>query len=328
MIKTVKYILGLAILFFLIAYLYHNWRDMRYLLNINRWDLLSIYVISLLAQLNTAYNVRYLLFAFQIKTGFGDMFVLQNAVNLLNYVPMKFGTLFRANYLKRHYGLTYARFGAFFVYLNLLMFFTASVASLCILISVYDLASYASKVIFAAFALILVLSFCVAFVPLPAISSTHKLGKILNNFLDARHQMGKNKKTLIFCTLLLLFNFIITSIRLGIIYHSIGQELHPAGYLILGALGYTTLFLSLTPGSLGIRELVLSSGGVALGIPLKIGILAALIDRAVALSWVFVIGSACTTWLWRKYPADFTTPQFSSKPGEKENSGSTDLLQN
>ena len=65
------------------------------------------------------------------------------------------------------------------------------------------------------------------------------------------------------------------------------------------------MFLSLTQGSLGIREAVLGAGAVVLGVPLEVGVLAAMIDRAVAISYSFVIGGGCSLWLWRKSPMDF-----------------------
>ena len=104
-------------------------------------------------------------------------------------------------------------------------------------------------------------------------------------------------------------NFLLTAVRLGIIYNSMGKNIHAGGYLILGALGFVVLFISLTPGSLGIRELVLGFGAVVLGVPLEVGILAAMIDRAIILSYAFVAGGVCTLWLWRKSPADFKEQQ-------------------
>ena len=193
------------------------------------------------------------------------------------------------------------------MYLTLLMIVIASLTSLIVLVFVYDVTSNETKVLFVAFFLTLSGSLFLAFVPLSLSFSGGRLGKNINNFLAARQQLVQSKQVVIGCSMLFFCNFLLASFRLGIIYHAMGQELHPAGYLVLGALGYITLFLSLTPGSLGIRELVLSSGGMAMGIPLKVGILAAMIDRAIALSWVFVIGGASTAWLWRKSPADFTT---------------------
>ena len=307
MSKLIRHFIGIAITFFLIGYLYKYWDELNYLMKLGPWDLVLIYAISLLGVINTAYIIHCLLRALHTKTGYWDMVLLQNVAYLLNYVPMKFGTLFRANYLKRRYKLSYAQFGAFFMYLTFLMIVIASLTSLTVLIFVYDVTSNETRVLLVVFFLTLFGSLFLAFVPMPLSFFTHKLGKNINNFLAARQQLVQNRQVLIGCSMLFFCNFLLTSCRLGIIYHAMGQELHSAGYLVLGALGYISLFLSLTPGSLGIRELVLSSGGMAMGIPFKVGILAAMIDRAIALSWVFVIGGASTAWLWRKYPTDFTT---------------------
>ncbi|MCK4998562.1 MAG: hypothetical protein KAS23_03470, partial [Anaerohalosphaera sp.] len=75
--------------------------------------------------------------------------------------------------------------------------------------------------------------------------------------------------------------------------------------LVLGAVGFGSVVLGLTPGSLGIREVLLGSAAVVIGIPLEVGILAAMFDRAIMLSWTFVVGGSCALWLWREDPQDF-----------------------
>jgi len=81
---------------------------------------------------------------------------------------------------------------------------------------------------------------------------------------------------------------------------------------MLGSLSFVILFISLTPGSLGIRELVLGFGAVVVGMPLEVGVLAAIIDRAVIIIYVFILGGICTGWLWYKSPTDFKQQQDSN----------------
>ena len=312
MAKCFKNILGVIIVIFLLWYLSRHWDKLKAMLRLSALELLIIYFISFWGVLNSAYITQRLLKALGLRTFFWDMVLLQNATYLLNYVPMKFGTIFRANYLKRHYGLSYAHFGTFFIYLTLLMVATASTVGLIVLVVVYGIAGYETKVLFTAFLGVLAFSIFFAFIPLPIPTGSGRLSTGVRNFLAGRHQVTRNKRALAVCTVFLAANFILSSVRLGIIYNSMGQRLHPAGYLVLGALGFVTLFVSLTPGALGIRELLLGSGAVALGIPLEVGILAAMVDRAIVLSWSFVIGSACTAWLWHKSPADFKKTQTPS----------------
>jgi len=135
---------------------------------------------------------------------------------------------------------------------------------------------------------------------------------MLRNFLTGRSQISKEKKALVISLLYLVANFFLTAVRIGIIYHCISQKVHPGGYVILGALGFVALFIALTPGSLGVKELVLSFGAVALGVPFEVGLLAAMIDRAITFSYAFVFGGSCTVWLWHKSPADFKKTETAS----------------
>lgn len=312
MTKWIKNILGIIIVVFLLWYLSAHWDKIKVLPKLSPTELMVIYLVNFLGVLNIVYITQRLLNTLGAKTSFWDMVLLQNATYLLNYVPMKFGTVFRANYLKRHYGLSYACFGTFFVYLMLLIAIAAATVGLVALVTVCDIAKYETKILALAFLSVLACSSLLAFIPLPIPTGFGKLSTTIRSFLKGRRDVTGNKRTLFVCTAFFVGNFILTSVRLGIIYNSMGQNIHPAGYLVLGAMGYVTMFVSLTPGALGIRELVLGSAAMALGVSFEVGVLAAMVDRAIALSWCFTIGSACTAWLWHKSPADFKKEELNS----------------
>jgi len=307
--KWIKNIVGIAVFGGLLWYLSQHWHEMKPLLKLREKELFMVYTVSLLGTLGGGYMVGVFLGTLKVKAPFWDMVFLQNAAVLLNYLPMKFGTVFRANYLKRHYGLIYAHFGVFFVYLTILMTAITGIIGLTILLCVYGIDGYEKKMLAAVFSGMAVLSVFLGFVPLPIPTGSGKVIITIRNFLAGRQQLTQDKRALLVCSVMLAINFALSSARLGIIYHSMGKGIHPGGYLILGALGYVTMFLSLTPGALGIRELVLSSGSVVLGVSFEVGLLAAIIDRAIALSWSFVVGGISTGLLWRKSPGDFRRTQ-------------------
>ena len=95
-----------------------------------------------------------------------------------------------------------------------------------------------------------------------------------------------------------------------------GVAVNNTGFLVLGALGYLVLFANFTPGALGIREVILGAGALVLGVPFEAGIAAALIDRAITLSWAFTIGGFSTLLIWFKSPGDF---HQNIKKAEKQN---------
>ena len=117
MSKWLKNILGVVILGVLLWYLVRHWEQLEALFNLTFLQLATIYVLYFLVMLNITLAVQYLLKGLGVRTRFWDMLWLHNAALLLNYVPMKFGTLFRANYLKRHYGLRYTHFAILFLYI-------------------------------------------------------------------------------------------------------------------------------------------------------------------------------------------------------------------
>ncbi|MCK4647222.1 MAG: flippase-like domain-containing protein [Candidatus Aminicenantes bacterium] len=315
MIKWIKYVIGIAIFCFLLWYLYGHWGELGLLFKLGFFELLVIYFISFIAILNKAGVVKIILKPMGVTALFGDMFLVQNACLLLNYVPMKFGTFFMANYLKRHYSLKYSRFGTFSFYLTFMLSVIASLTGIIAVIFIYGLADIRKQILAGVFLLCFIASIFLLFVPLPIPKGKSSPVIILRDFLLGRSAVSKDMRALFLAVSLLFINFIISSIRLGIIYHSMGIRVHPAGFLVLGALGYIMMFINLTPGALGIRELVLGAGAVVLGVPPEVGITVAIIDRSITLIWAFVVGGACVVWLRHKSPLDFkeTKLHFSSK---------------
>lgn len=306
MLKCLKYILTVAVLAFLGWYLAKHWQDTKELFKLKFTELAVIYFINFIGVINSALVVMSILRPMGVRTRLGDMIVVQNACMLLNYVPMKFGTLFFANYLKRHYGLKYSYFATFSVYLTLLVSIAAYAAGAIVMFFVYGLDSPQKQILTAAFVICFIVFVGLLFVPLPLPKGASKLAVIIRDFLSSRKVVSGDLKSVFSATLFLFINFVLTSIRLGIIYHSMGIGTHPAGFLVLGALGYIVLFFNITPGALGIREAILGAGAVVLGISFEAGVAAALIDRAIALSWSFIVGGVCTGFIWFKSPTDFS----------------------
>ena len=312
MTRWLKNLLGAVVIILLLWYLARHWDSLRGFVHLSPATIVYLYLVSTVGGVVGSYTIQHLLASFGIKPKFWEMFNLNNTTTLLNYLPAKFGTIYRANYLKRHYGLIYAHFGVIFLYLVLLMTMAASLIGLIVLITVYGLSKSETLLLAMIFAVTLVLFAFISFMPLPkrflaADGRSGKFSSALRNFAVGRAQMTANKPALFVNMLLTAGCFLISSVRLGNIYHSMGQNVHPAGYLVLGAVAYVTMFIGITPGSLGPRELAGAFGSVALGVDFNVGLLAFAIDRAVAMVWCFTIGLVSAVYMWYKSPQDFKT---------------------
>lgn len=302
--KWLKYIFAIVILFFLVLYLSKHWGQLKGLLDFSFAQLAGLMVLCFLATLNSSMVVKLMLGSLKVKTHLWDMFLVHNAAVLLNYVPMKFGTLFRASYLKKHYGLKYTQFATFFVYLTILMTVVAAALGLVLLLIFHGLGDHEKKIFAGIFLVILLVLLVFLKFPLPIPNGSGRISVLLRNFLVGRNQMSADIKTNLAAALFLMLTFLITGLRIGIIYSCLGYSLGLSSYVILGVIGFVVLFIGLTPGSLGIRELFLGFGAMALGAPLEIGLFVATIDRAVALVYSILIGGGCVIWIWFKSPSD------------------------
>jgi len=304
--RSIYYCFTVAIIGYLGIYVVTHWKEIKGISNFSVSIIILMYLITLAAAFNSGLASKILLNSFHAKVKFWDMFHLYNSSILLNYLPFKFGTLFRASYLKKNAGLKYARFGTFFVYQTLIMVFSISVLGLFVLFFVYSLSSMATRVLFILFIIFFLGSFVLLFIRVPLFRKKNKVTHILNDFLLGRSEIQKNTKILLLYAFMMGLNFISGAIRLAFIYEGLGQNTHIGGLLILGAAAYFSMFISITPGALGIKELALASAAEAIGIPLNIGMSAALLDRAIGFTFSFTIGGFSTFKLWKNNPLDFT----------------------
>jgi len=307
--KWFKNIIAVVILAFLVWYLSKHGDRLKVLLKMSPVDVVLLYLLTAMGTINNSRVTQILIGRFNSAPHLPEMVALQNATRLLNYVPMKFGTVFRAAYLKRRYGMAYTHYVAVVTYLVLLTALTAGLIGLGALLAGYGLGRYEDKLLAALFACLFGGAALFMVAPLPRVEGEGFLGRLFKRFFSARGIIQQNPKITVLCFGHLLLTFLLTSIRLWIIYRSLGHDVCASGYLVLGAVGYGSAIMGLTPGALGVRELLLGASSVILGVPLEVGIAAAMFDRAIMLSWTFVVGGGCTVWFWHKSPSDFKKAQ-------------------
>lgn len=188
-----------------------------------------------------------------VRTLFWQMTCLEHAAQLLNYAPMKFGTLFRAHYLKRHFELEYASYAASFAYITFLMVGSACTLGLVSLGLGIGFEAYKSKILGLILGVLTASSIAMLVIPIKEPGGDGRFSRWLRAFLSGRIRIGRSRNDLVLSTILLILNFIVGALRIGIICKSMNVDISLAGYLVLGSLGYVALLAGITPGSLGIR---------------------------------------------------------------------------
>jgi uncharacterized membrane protein YbhN (UPF0104 family) len=310
--KWVKSILSGGTIFFLCWYLAQHWSELRVLVNFRSKELVILFLLCLFISGLNASVVQNMLRVLGVRTRFLEMAWLEHTAQLLNYAPMKFGTLFRAHYLKRHFGFEYASYAACFTYMTLLMVGSACGMGFVSLGLGSGFDVYKSKILGIILGVFTASSIAMLVLPIKEPGGNSKFSRWLRAFLSGRIRLWRSRNDLFLSAILLILNFIIGALRIGIIYKSLNVDLSFTGYLVLGSLGYVSLIAGITPGSLGIREVILSFGAIVLGISFEVGVLAAMIDRVIVMVYIFTTGSICSIFMWLKSPADFNEAKAAS----------------
>ncbi len=290
------------------AYVAGHWEELGKLGRLNAGQLTAIYAISLAGTLVSGRMFQCILRGLGTSASFLDMVLLQNAATLAGLVPFKGGAVMRAVYLRRRYGMELPRLGLFLVLFAVL---TVAISSLLAAIAVAfapQVPAAGKRALVLVLAALFAVTLAVVFVPLPS-RLVERLGWLrLRQAAELRRELLTRSAHWVQPAALMVVHFLLVALRLAIIYHGLGLAVGAAGALALAALGNAATLLALTPGAMGVRELALGGGAVALGIPMEVGLLVGLVERAINVSWALVAGLPSTYWLLRRARAGSALP--------------------
>lgn len=206
------------------------------------------------------------------------------------------GLGFRAVYLKKKHGLSYGDYMTT-MYGNYLLFFIINailgIVSL-LLISNKQGIQYQGALLF--FVGLLVASLVLCFVPLPKLFKDKFKNKYVSSALGFVHKMTegwsrivKNKRLLMHLTVLVTIQLVLTIIIGWLEISSLNIVIGFPELLLFSVLGSMSIFISLTPGNLGVKEgiYILTASVIGLTTPQIVSI--ALIDRGILFGTLFVL---------------------------------------
>jgi len=303
--KQIRNIISFLILFFLGWYVWEHWDQLESILELKPHVIALIFLLFFFGTINNSRISQLFMGHFEKKVSLFEMVILQNATRLLNYLPMKFGTVLRANYLKRRYGIMYTNSVNMMAHYALLTLLCAGLLGFIIMLFHNNIPESEWFLILSFFFLSILAAIGLILIPLPKLKRQGKIFEIINTFSQSKKKMTLASSFNILISSHIVASFLLTGFRFIIIYNALGYHLSFKASILYGVIGFCSAIWGLTPGGLGIREILISSFSVASGLPLQVGLFAALLDRAIILMWVFTFGLGCTISLWLKFPTDF-----------------------
>lgn len=231
--------------------------------------------------------------------GYWENFMLLTASMMANYLPMKVGTIIRMRYLKAVYGLRYARFGSLMGIRVVILVYATGVLGIVGTVGLWISEYFLSIELIVIFGSLLIISILATFV------SKLKFKNHKNFFLrtwtdfSQGFELIKNNAFLTLQIIILtLLYFCILGFRIYLTFDMIHIQLSPWVLLVIAPVTALMTFLSITPGSMGIKEAVIGALAMATGYNFESGLFAGTFDRAIFLAVLFFLGTSGIIYVW------------------------------
>jgi uncharacterized protein (TIRG00374 family) len=213
--------------------------------------------------------------------------------------PAYIGAAVRAVYLKKNYGVSYAKFSSSFLLSNVLQLAISGIVAILIFI-LHEQGLTNSQPLFLIFVLatlfILLIYGPITFFVSLFKKRTNKFikNKIIERLTEALEQydkIRKNPDVIIPTFFWMILALLISSVTLYALYSSLGVDISIVSTIFISAFLSWTMVFSITPGSIGIREGLMVLGASLMSVSVPETLAVALILRLVTFLVVTLISS-------------------------------------
>ncbi len=191
-----------------------------------------------------------------------ESFLLATISRIGNYLlPMRAGAIFRATYLKKKYEFPYSNFlSAFYGYYIIFFLLSSSIALLTLFLKyLIDRELFFSLILFCL--IIIVGMLILIFLRLPYKKIVKEKGGIvqrifliIEKFVNGWDLIVKDKKNFSLLFLIAFGNILLNAVVVFIEFDAIGKVTNILNVVLYTCISSMSLLISITPGSLGIRE--------------------------------------------------------------------------
>lgn len=289
-----SYLIGLAIVVAMVAYVVRQDDLVAGLKAISAGTLAVLLTAEIAISLIHGGQFRRMSRVFGADMSYPDGLGLTVTGTMLNYViPLKGGMVMRAAYMKHRYGMSYAGYGALLASSQLLSVAATAIAGLGLSAAAVSLGHRASWVLAAAFALALAGSL-LAYRLVEVIDFSRirpeLIGRHLARFATGFGHWRRNPRTGVWYALSLMLVVVISGFRLNVLLAALGVSAPVLSVYLVSAAVAVSNTLPITPGNLGVTEATMVLAAGLVGIDTQVALLAGLVERAVALIVLIVLG--------------------------------------
>jgi uncharacterized protein (TIRG00374 family) len=295
--KYFRFIITFAVLLFFVVYIYRNPELITSLRDINAWYIVGASILFLVVFFLEGLFIKITLHAFDKDITVKESFYLSTLSRIGNYLlPMRAGAIFRAAYLKKKYNFEYSKFLSTLYGYYIILFLLYSVLGGTVLLVKWLVGGQQYTVLILFFIGLFLGMFFLMFVRLPfdklAKNKESLLGKIvgfLERFMSSWDRIIKNKKLLLQLLLVTFGNILFNTVIILVEFVALGIRTNILDLILYSCLSGVSLLVSITPGSLGIREAVFIISSQSLGLSQEQILQLAIVDRGILFVLLFIM---------------------------------------
>jgi uncharacterized membrane protein YbhN (UPF0104 family) len=299
--KTIKWIIFLAIALIFVYYIKSNLSDFKQLSLVNPQNLILIGILQILFLVNNGIMLKLFMSPFNINLKAKEWFGLSCITSFSNYfIPGIGGATSRGIYLKKKHEFSYAKFLGNLAGNYIIIFFTNSLIALISLILLKKYYNFWNFPLFFIFGGIFLVS--LFFIIFHIKSFKSPIFRKINLVIEGWENVRRSKKLIIGTTTIGMLNIFIGALILFIEFRIFGIELSFLKSLIIAITAMLAIFINITPGGLGIKEGLIVLTSTILIIPTEISISVSIIDRAIHMLILFILGPIFSYILFKHKP--------------------------
>lgn len=301
--KYSKIFITILIIAFSIYYFFNNKEDLLKVLNIpTPYLLILAFLYSIIYFLNGLF-LKVILKSFKKVIPTLESFYLSVISSLGNYfLPLRGGMVIRSVYLKKKFNFSYTHFistlSGDYIIVFLVNAFLALLALLFIQIkqNVYSIPLYLFfGGLFVGMLILMFVKFPIEKIKGSKNKVVDKISNVIKSILEGWNIIINDRKLLFSLVFLTIASFITSALIFYFQFRALGIDIEFVNVILYNCLSGVSLLVSLTPGSLGIREGIFSITSGILGINNEEIMQLALLDRGVSV--ISLIGLGVVLWV-------------------------------
>jgi uncharacterized protein (TIRG00374 family) len=272
--KYIQVLITVVVVALFVIYFVNNKEDLQFLLSLD-WRyllLMTIFWLSIIF-LNGVF-IKVILKSFEKTISVLESFYISVISMVGNYfLPARGGAVIRSVYLKKNYNFPYSHFISTLYGYYILVFLINSFLALIALGANHFLNGIVSIPLYIFFGALFILMLILSLAKFPTKTKEienrviRKIALFIKNIFNGWNMIANNKKLLFYLLLLSLGNYVFSLLLFWAEFQIVGLETNILNLIMYTCLSGVSLLISITPGSLGIREAVflISSKSIGLG---------------------------------------------------------------